>query len=580
MRARLVLTLLLLNPPAVVSAEGPARRHVAGVVRDTQGRPIPDARIYAGAEAAGSSARNTDDQGRFELDLPNLAFPIAALADGHEPGGVLLPKDQVDCQITLRRAGEPPSAPLRTRAPQLPREEERALAKNLLNPVIERGLAAREKKTELIRPLEALAWVDPARLLELADQNLFNEPFYDNMFRQRVVEALLESSPDEAIAVIEAMAEPRFRALSYVYAAKHFLGRDNARVPPLLDQAQVEGRLADPPWLRVIATGQIGECWLDLGNREKGVALLNEAKSAAGSLTQAAHDGYARGALAEELAQIDLPAALDIMKDLTDPRELDRHHANVAQEIAASNPAEAIRVLGLIKERWQIERQTIPVLYRMVTVDPDRALALAQTMKGTTLRAYGLGLMASRLAPSNKPRALEIFAQAVAALDLPDGSDQKIFGMYPAECIAAILLPIAEELDPNLTPGLLWKSIALQTGQGFREFQLATLLARFDQPLAQALLDHEMATLDRHSVLGGSGKQPFAAFAVIDPKRLPAFLEKLPDESPMNPRGTKAAAVTVIANILGREGERRWKHLLQNEFFMWFPDIEDIDPTL
>jgi hypothetical protein len=48
----------------------------------------------------------------------------------------------------------------------------------------------------------------------------------------------------------------------------------------------------------------------------------------------------------------------------------------------------------------------------------------------------------------------------------------------------------------------------------------------------------------------------------------------------MNPRGTKAAAVTVIANILGREGERRWKHLLQNEFFLWVPDIEDIDPTL
>ena len=47
---------------------------------------------------------------------------------------------------------------------------------------------------------------------------------------------------------------------------------------------------------------------------------------------------------AEELAQVDLPAALALTAALSAPRAFDRHHGNIAQKLAGHDPAEAERV--------------------------------------------------------------------------------------------------------------------------------------------------------------------------------------------------------------------------------------------
>ena len=103
----------------------------------------------------------------------------------------------------------------------------------------------------------------------------------------------------------------------------------------------------------MLLMGQVAEHWLDMGLTEKGKALLREIQPDAEQLPDAAWPAYAKGAFAEELCQIDLDAALKLTKGLSDAREFDRHHGNIAHELAGKDPAAAERVLGMVKDPYQ-----------------------------------------------------------------------------------------------------------------------------------------------------------------------------------------------------------------------------------
>ena len=107
----------------------------------------------------------------------------------------------------------------------------------------------------------------------------------------------------------------------------------------MLDRALLNAKVAkEPDGIRLLLMGQVAEGFLDLGQAERGRAILREGEAVAKQLPKAGWVGYARGAFAEELVQIDRDAALELIKDLSDPREFDRHHGNVAHELAAATP--------------------------------------------------------------------------------------------------------------------------------------------------------------------------------------------------------------------------------------------------
>ena len=128
--------------------------------------------------------------------------------------------------------------------------------------------------------------------------------------------------------------------------------------------------------MNLLLMGQVAERFLDLGEAERGRAILREGEAVAKQLPKAGWVGYARGAFAEELVQVDLEAALALTKDLADAREFDRHHGNIAHELGGRNPAEAERVLGMVKDAFQREQYTVRVVYRMAPVDLERARRL------------------------------------------------------------------------------------------------------------------------------------------------------------------------------------------------------------
>ncbi|WP_438021999.1 carboxypeptidase regulatory-like domain-containing protein [Sorangium sp. So ce233] len=81
-------------PPAAPPAGAAPRKVIAGKVYDTEGNGIPGAKVLAAtfsvagniASEAGSTL--TDEQGRFELSLPEATYQINAAREGHGPTSV------------------------------------------------------------------------------------------------------------------------------------------------------------------------------------------------------------------------------------------------------------------------------------------------------------------------------------------------------------------------------------------------------------------------------------------------------------------------------------------------------------
>ena len=95
--------------------------------------------------------------------------------------------------------------------------------------------------------LEVLARIDPARTLELTEGKTLTEPFLKAMFRIRVAAALLESAPDEALAVAESIDDPAARAIALLKAVDVLSATEKAKKQELLERALVAAKAAREP---------------------------------------------------------------------------------------------------------------------------------------------------------------------------------------------------------------------------------------------------------------------------------------------------------------------------------------------
>jgi hypothetical protein len=132
----------------------------------------------------------------------------------------------------------------------------------------------------------------------------------------------------------------------------------------------------EDPAHRVVSVGRIAERWLDLGETERATKLLREFRPVAQELPTKGWAGYARGAFAEELAQIDAAAALGLIAGLEVGPEPDCHRLNIAQELASRDPAEVERVLDSLKNPESLGRNLSRIVHAMAPKDLDRARRL------------------------------------------------------------------------------------------------------------------------------------------------------------------------------------------------------------
>ena len=71
----------------------------------------------------------------------------------------------------------------------------------------------------------------------------------------------------------------------------------------------------------------------------------------------------------------------------------------------------------------------------------------------------------------------------------------------------------------------------------------------------------------------------YAAAAAIDPKWAVTLVEALPDDPDLRVQNRKNSARLAVANVLGRAGDQRFRHLQQSYLHLWIPDIEDVNPN-
>jgi hypothetical protein len=478
----------------------------------------------------------------------------------------------------------------------LPHQEEVALARKLIDPYAELALK-HGGAPDKVRILEVLARIEPERVLDVIQQKkVFDNAYFNGMVGLSLAAGVMEESVDEALAVLEGLENPGARADGLINASKKLGVQNRSRALEVLDRALLSARAAkEPDGIKLLFMGQVAEQFLDLGEAERGRALLREGEALAKQLPKAGWVGYARGAFAEELVQIDFDAALDLVKDLANAREFDRHHGNIAHELAGRDPPRSERVLAMVKEKNQRDYYAVRVVYRMAPLDLARARRLAESISDEGLKGYALGMMARRLAEAGKDSAKELLESAYDMLERASrASQEKSNSIYDITSIAGVLLPVAERVDPRLVDEYFWRSLAMrqptpwETYPGRRQSQsrrqadsdslLAVVLARYDRTIARLIVEPLVPDKGTVADFVTTRGELYVAAAVINPRWAAAIVEALPDDPDLKTVNTKNSARLAVANVLGRVGEQRFRHLQHSFLYLWVPDTEDIDP--
>jgi protocatechuate 3,4-dioxygenase beta subunit len=412
-------------------------RRFEGVVLDDRGRPVAAARIAAKGLGQRSSMATvlTDQLGRFELkDVhPSACFVFAEADDDYLLQGAYVTGTEGPITIQLRRRGN--DTPVTIANPDeylVPSPRRQELLKEMLLPLLERGRRFENQSVQR-RVLTYLAAVDPE--LVLAEMESITSP--NSRFLLLIDLGLV----DEAVELVEQMDTPYSRSFSYVTAAQAVESPD--RKLEYLARALTNGREVPTPENRVIAVAHVAEELERLGQVDTARRLLEEFLPTVGQLSKEGRNPFAKGYFATRLALFDPDKALQLIPDMIE-RRLARHAGNIAHILADRNPKMAERALDMIPQDYQKRSYAPRVGYRMATVDPDRAVKIADFD-----RYYALSVVAYALRDKDPAKSRDLMRTATSGSGFRDSHGAK--------------LPYVAAVDPTTLSDVLWRSVAYET---------------------------------------------------------------------------------------------------------------------
>ena len=459
----------LLTLPDMILRKLQAVRTVLGRVVDRAGQPVAGASISQVGDGPSRTSTTTDQDGRFRLwGVYDRAALVFAGKAGFRFGGAIAGPGTEPVAISLSRDGEPPLALLKTLPSPLTRIEERALARELLEPALasaRAGLLGDSGPGAIM----ALARVDPARVVTMLENRVVANS------APVVVQLALgqfEDDPRAAVATIEFSLDPVERTQGFLALANAVPAGDHARRGELLDRALAEARSIPFAETKLPFFRDIADIWVNAGNLTRATPILREGQAVCAEIPKD-HYLYQAEEFAEVLAAIDLPAAQTIferkgMTQMSPPDEgtIRRHLGEAAVRIAAFNPVEAERLSRELGGTYTGNREWVRLRIARRMARADLALArkvLASivvkpenpSFGGPELVPYGLGLIASDRAVDDPLGARGLLDEAFTGLTqiARPGHGQT---NTSASTLMASLLPVIEQVDADRVAERLW----------------------------------------------------------------------------------------------------------------------------
>lgn len=567
-------------------------RKVTGRIEDRQGRAIAGARVFA---AGGGTSASTDADGRFALVGldPGKAVVLVESPGFRLRGRVVDPLAGEDAGVfTAIRTSEDPGPAMRPLPDPIPPEESRALADRLLEPYLREAPQQPDHRARLAA-IAALGAFDIVRAADLLEEGRFPDadPTYQYT-RWGLAGILAGTDPASAMAMAGAIPDPRWKAEALATVARALPPSERARKRELLEPYAALRRddlkgASGPGRARIL--GEIAGQWLDLGDRDRARAVLDEARAIYDSIPPATMG--APSSFLSQLARLQPEEALARLEKLPGPTGpgvllTNDTSAEVALALAAEHPAAAERAFSLWKRegiQYQTNFAAMRIARRLARADPPRARRFAASQRGPAERALAWAYVGLGLAETKQAGADEAVDQAIREIDRlresgPGPEMVMILGevllMYPTNP-AAVILPVVERAAPDRLAEVFWRAAALhpridpEDRRQLRSSSIGfecTLLARYDREVAAALFRPMDDYL--HSLAIQKGPQDefnvpsVLAKGCIDPPAAVALAESLtpPREFSGGYRGVHSARLR-LAEVLGLPPERRWKHL-------------------
>jgi len=548
---------------------------LSGVVRDRGGKPVADAQVSLFTKDTRTETA-ANGQGEFKLETPaGKPFCVVVRHADFRVNGSYYDKNPSTLDQTMIRLTEP--AEKLALRPILAKEEREKMLKRLFEPFKQKLVKSTDTQ-EKVMALQSLTGVAPDFVTEFLEKNPLQPAMYNEMLLTQVAMKRVSQKLEEAEELIGRLNQGAQKSMAYGLLVDALPEKARARKLEILAEALVGARAEKSPEFRAVALGQVAKRLFMLGEKDRATTLLREGEKIANGLSTSAFAGFARASFATDLALIDLPAALALMKDLNDRNEFARHHGNTAHRIAGTHPAEAVKVLDLIppprqNEFNQRDQYAIRVCYRMAQADLQAALKLASSIVDLPSRAYALGVIAQGVAKTDPRQASDLLRRAFALLeeDAARPDPPQLTSPLLAGSVAAALVLVAEQIDLTLVRECLWRSIALQrphteNPQQFWRYAtgnnaLAMVASRYDGKLAEYLLPARTAGwVSRESQLAGF---------LANPQRAVETAER-------TPKAKDDHELVQLLSYLATD-EDRVSRLILNTLGMWRVDVEDID---
>jgi Carboxypeptidase regulatory-like domain len=544
----------LLTLPDLTLKRSKGIQIVSGRVVDREGHAVPGATVSQAGDGPRCTSARTDGDGRFRLrGVSAGAALIFAEAPGFRFGGTIKGSGTERVEIRLARVNEPPMAILKSLPPPISRLEERALARQIVEPLLPLArLGSLGSLNSEVIP--ALARVDAARVLYMIENRAID---YASGSLIQAALGQFEDDPAAAIATIEDDTEPSSRAHAWLALEAFRPAADRGRREDLLDRALADLRKSMRAEIKIRLLGQLADRWLALGSLNRARPILREGQAILAAWPKDKWLFEAEN-FAEVLAVIDLPAATVLFErrgwtniSKAQPLQIKRSNAQAAVRIAAIDPAATERLivssaLNPEERPWLI----LQVARKMAGADLARARRLLETLddsnsgtiSGRTLVPFGLGAIADELAATNLIQARALLDESFAGLRNVAVDGRTGLGQESIANLMAELLPVVERIDPDRLAERIWLIAACrspahpvpQPHDLAGTFALAMLVARYDRAIAEVIAAADLEQLP--DLLADSGVfYPSPVSTIVksltsyDPRAIGPLLQALPD---------------------------------------------------